>query len=466
MQLKQLNLKNFRCYQDLSLTFHPKLTVLVAINGEGKTTILDALRIGFWPFVSQFDLARTAYNDPANTLTLDDVRIVQMNENADQFQAMNQMQRQLPSQVQLECGVNNRAYEWARIRKSEARNSQTLEGEGCKKIKDLAKALQEKIRDPQASLQNLPLFGYYGTGRLWSHKRVTSSKKAGEDISKNIRTFAYQDCLDPASSFRQFEEWFSHIFKVAREQQIKALEQDKSLRLEDTSAYQLIQVVQTTVNHILEPLGWHSLAYSEQLDQSLILQHPKQGVLKVSQLSDGIKNMLGMVADIAYRCVLLNSHLGLQAAEQTSGVIMIDEVDMHLHPQWQQSVLGSLIKAFPNLQFVVTTHSPQVLTSVASESIRIFKDGKVFSAPKGSQGAEASRLLTRIFGVATRPPLEENTQKLEKYAQLVYEDNWQTEAALKLRKELDNIFGNEEPKLTELDLYIENRKWELSLEED
>ena len=128
MQLKQLNLKNFRCYQDLSLTFHPKLTVLVAINGEGKTTILDALRIGFWPFVSQFDLARTAYNDPANTLTLDDVRIVQMNENADQFQAMNQMQRQLPSQVQLECELNNRAYEWARIRKSEAKNSQTLEG--------------------------------------------------------------------------------------------------------------------------------------------------------------------------------------------------------------------------------------------------------------------------------------------------------------------------------------------------
>lgn len=466
MQLKQLNLKNFRCYKNLSLTFHAKLTVLVAVNGEGKTTILDALRIGFWPFVSQFDLARTTYNDPANTLTIDDVRLVQMTEQADQFQAMNQMLRQLPSQIQLECEFNKKAYAWMRLRKSEAKNSQTLEGEGCKVIKSLAKELQEKIRDPQASLQSLPLFGYYGTGRLWSHKRITSSKKTGDEINKNIRTFAYQDCLDPASSFRQFEEWFSQVFKVAREQQIKALEQDKKLKLEETGAYQLIQVVQTTVNHILAPLGWHSLAYSEQLDQSLILQHAKQGVLKVSQLSDGIKNMLGMVADIAYRCVQLNSHLGLQAAEQTSGVIMIDEVDMHLHPQWQQSVLGSLINAFPNLQFVVTTHSPQVLTTVASESIRIFKDGEVYSAPKGSQGAEASRLLTRIFGVAARPPLQKNTQKLEEYAQLVYADQWQAEKAIKLRQELDAIFGNEEPKLTELDLYKDNREWELSLEED
>ncbi|HKM38603.1 MAG TPA: AAA family ATPase [Thiopseudomonas sp.] len=466
MLLKQLNLKNFRCYENLSLAFHPKLTVLVAINGEGKTTILDALRIGFWPFVSQFDLARTAYNDPANTLTTDDVRITQMSSGGVQFQTLNQMTRHLPCKIQLECEFKNQSYEWARVRKSEAKNSRTLDGIGCKRIKGLAKNLQEKIRDPQAQSQALPLFGYYGTGRLWSHKRVTSSKKTGDEVSKNIRTFAYQDCLDPASSFRQFEEWFSQVFKIAREQQIKALEQDKKLRLEETSAYQLIQVVQTTVNHILEPLGWHSLAYSEQLDQSLILQHSKQGVLKVSQLSDGIKNMLGMVADIAYRCVQLNSHLGLQAAEDTTGVIMIDEVDMHLHPQWQQSVLGSLMKAFPSLQFVVTTHSPQVLTTVASESIRIFKDGEVYSAPKGSQGAEASRLLTRIFGVATRPPLEENTKNLEEYAQLVYADKWNTESALKLRKKLDEIFGNEEPKLTELDLYIENREWELSLEED
>lgn len=466
MQLRHLKLKNFRCYESLTMTFHPKLTVLVAINGEGKTSILDALRIGFWPFVSQFDLARTAYSDPANTITIDDVRTQLLNKDTPEYGALTPMARQLPSEIQLECQLEHATYQWTRVRKSESPRSQTRDGPGSKKIKLVAEQLQESIRQPMSNPLALPLFGYYGTGRLWSHKRLTGNKKAGDEVSKNIRTFAYQDCLDPASSFRQFEEWFSHVFKIGREQQIKALENNQALKLEDTGAFQLIKVVQSAVDCILAPLGWYGLAYSEQLDQSLTLQHAKQGLLKVSQLSDGIKNMLGMVADIAYRCVLLNSHLGLYAANQTTGVILIDEVDMHLHPQWQQSVLGSLTKAFPSLQFVVTTHSPQVLTTVASECIRVIKEGEVFAAPKGSQGAEASRLLKSIFDVDVRPPLEENTQKLEEYAQLVYDDQWHSTRAVELRTVLDEVFAHEEPKLTELDLYIENRQWELSLEED
>ena len=74
MKVEKITLKNFRCYQDLAINIHDKLTVLVAVNGEGKTSILDALRIALWPFISQFDLARTAYSDPANTITIDDVQ--------------------------------------------------------------------------------------------------------------------------------------------------------------------------------------------------------------------------------------------------------------------------------------------------------------------------------------------------------------------------------------------------------
>lgn len=72
-------------------------------------------------------------------------------------------------------------------------------------------------------------------------------------------------------------------------------------------------------------------------DESLVLKNKNKGKFKVAQLSDGIKNMLGLVADIAYRCVLLNGHLNKDAAKKTQGVIMIDEVDMHLHPAWQQT---------------------------------------------------------------------------------------------------------------------------------
>lgn len=459
MKIEQLKLKNFRCYETLDVDFHDNLTVLVAINGEGKTTILDALRIALWPFVSQFDLARTAYNDPANTITIDDVRIIPLGSEG-------QMARLLPSKVEVSVELFGGSQRWERLRERESKRSQTLDGQGAKEIKNLASGLQTAIRKPENSAKSLPLFGYYGTGRLWSHKRVTSSKRAADSANKSIRTFAYQDCLDPASSYRQFEEWFTHIYKVAREQQIQALEKDQPIKLEETEAYRLIKVVQKAVDIILQPLGWKKLEYSEQFAQSLVMRHEQHGVMKVSQLSDGIKNMLGMVADIAYRCALLNSHLGVNAGEQTKGVVMIDEVDMHLHPQWQQTVLDSLTTAFPQLQFVVTTHSPQVLTTAPHECIRVINEGQLYAAPKGSQGAEASRLLKTIFNVDPRPPQQENTQKLNRYADLVYADQWKTADAMALRQELDEVYADQEPKLLELDLYIENREWELSLEED
>jgi len=461
MQLNKLELSNFRCYGKLDIHFHPRLTVLVAVNGEGKTSVLDALRIGLWPFVSQFDLARTG-SDPANNISLDDVRMMRVDDELAELAGG--MSRQLPCTVRLQGTLDEHELDWTRTRESEASRSHTLDGPGCKEIKALANELQQAVRNLDAPRQMLPLFGYYGTGRLWSHKNAGASSVSS--ASKSIRTFAYQDCLDPGSSYRQFEEWFTRAYKSAREQQIKSLEEQQPITLKQTTAYSLISVVQRAVNAVLQPLGWQDLEYSEKYDKTLILSHPQQGTLKVSQLSDGIKNMLGMIADIAYRCVMLNGHLGTAAADETRGVIMIDEVDMHLHPQWQQEVLGSLMKAFPALQFVVTTHSPQVLTTVASESIRIFKDGKLYAAPKGSKGAESSRLLKRIFDVDTRPPQDPNTQKLNQYADLVYADQWDDPLAKALREELNEIFVNEEPMLLELDLYRENREWELSLEKD
>ncbi|WP_250666481.1 AAA family ATPase, partial [Escherichia coli] len=106
-----------------------------------------------------------------------------------------------------------------------------------------------------------------------------------------------------------------------------------------------------------------------------------------------------MIGDIAYRCIKLNPHLGGDAARQTRGVVLIDEVDMHLHPRWQQIILTQLREVFPQIQFVITTHSPQVLTSVPSECIRILKDNKVYSAPPGTEGSEPERMLRQVLGL-------------------------------------------------------------------
>jgi len=462
MKLTTIILKNYRCYQDLTIDLHPQTTVLVANNGQGKTTILDAIRVALWPYVSQFDLSRTGYAEPANTITIDDVRIIRSSTSAG---LTDEMVRLIPASVKAIGDYGDGETIWERFRDSEASKSQTKDDKTCRELKFFAKQLQQDIRNLESPPITLPVFGYYGTGRLWKEKRLTESKKGRNSNDKNIRTFAYRDCLDPASSYHQFEEWFSNAYKKVLEYQLQQVQQGAKTIEVDPILETPVKVVQDAVNEVLKPVGWKYLHFSQR-DNALVLRHDEYGVIKAEQLSDGIKNILAMVADIAYRCVLLNSHLGKDAAKKSGGIIMIDEVDMHLHPRWQQTVVESLQSAFPKIQFILTTHSSQVLTTVPSQCIRIISDGEVHAAPKGSKGAESSRLLKRILGVDSRPQNDENTQLLQAYEKLVYADKWNTDEARQKREKLDDIYSGEEPKLTELDLYIENRNWELDIEEN
>ena len=443
MKLDSISLKNFRCYGDISLALHPKVTVLVANNGQGKTALLDAIRIGLWPYVSSFDLAKTASADPANTITVADTLMLKADKN---------MVRQLPSEVILIGNYGDGTKTWMRFRDSEARKSQTKDDSQTRALKDFAVDLQKSIRDVNAKPKSLPIFGFYGTGRLWNEKRLTESKKGSSNRKgdESIRTFAYRDCLDPASSYKQFEEWFIRAFKKIREEQILQLESGASSLVSDPTIENPVNVIQWAVNELLKDTGWQNLSYSETHDKSLVLHHLEKGALKVDQLSDGIKNMLAMVADIAYRCALLNAHLGADAALKSEGLVMIDEVDMHLHPQWQQTVVSGLAKAFPNIQFVITTHSPQVLSTVSAERIRIItheKDpetGLMISSArvpdKQSRGVASADVMAELQGVDPVPSVEE-AHWLTQYKQLITQGDQGSNDGQRLKNKILDHFG-------------------------
>lgn len=470
MKLKEIRLKNFRCYEDLTVPLNEKLTVLVAPNGQGKTTILDAISIALWDFVKKFDLAKPypAYNIG---ISKDDIRITRLSiphhkdiEEIEEYHLHGGMARQLNTEI---IATNTQNFIWVRYKDSEVAGSRTKEDKRAKELQNKAKEIQQKIRlnNPDEKPQSLPLFSYYGTGRLWDEKRLMERLKQNKDDEK-IRTFAYQNSLDPASNYKQFENWFINKYmQLEREARI-AWEMNKQYSKLYDQIKDGISNIHQSINKVLGIVKWGNPEYSEIFDKEIVLHHKKYGTLKLNQLSDGIQNVFGMVADIAYRCYLLNSHLGKNAAKETEGIVLIDEVDMHLHPEWQQVILRYLQEAFPNLQFIVTTHSPQVLTTVPSECIRIIDGQNIYHAPAGTKGAESSRLLERIFGVNSRPPEDENTKMLAEYRRLVYQDKWKSECALELRQKLNAIFQGEEPELTALDLYIDNREWELSLEEN
>ena len=474
MKLNNLLITNFRCFELLSIDLDEQLTVLVAKNGQGKSAVLDAIRIGLWPFISGFDLARNPGNEAANNISIDDLRTIKKHDSTiaqNQAVRYDEMVRKLPCDIALEGNLGFTlsglelfmgAMTWKRFRTSEAKSARTGDDAYSEKIKHLASMAQNQVRNTNSPDIDLPVIAYYGTGRLWSQKRLTE-RKSRQDASFYMRLFGYRDCLDPSSSYKHFADWFTWIFECYREQQINEKEKDVS---KSVSVWEnTIQVVQQAINSILQEMGWHSLEYSVSHGKALILKHDEQGTLKVEQLSDGIRNVLAMVGDIAYRCIKLNPHLGLNAAKEARGVVMIDEIDMHLHPAWQQTILANLIKAFPKIQFIVTTHSPQVISTVPGHQIRILDGNQVYSAEtEGTKGAESSRILKRIFCVDPRPKDDPNTILLNEYLDLVYADKW--EQAKTMRKQLDAIYQGSEPALTEADLYIENRQWELDIEEN
>ena len=174
MKLTKLNLDNFRCFEHLEIDLHPELTVLVAENGQGKSSVLDALRISLWPFVSSFDLARNAFNDPGNAIAIDDVRLIKL-ESGD-------MARQLPSRVAMtgDFGVGHEKT-WIRYRDKEAKLTKTKDGGDTGFMRQWASVIQSQIRDPNKSTLDLPVFGYYGTGRLWAQKKLTETIRGKDD---------------------------------------------------------------------------------------------------------------------------------------------------------------------------------------------------------------------------------------------------------------------------------------------
>jgi predicted ATP-binding protein involved in virulence len=167
--------------------------------------------------------------------------------------------------------------------------------------------------------------------------------------------------------------------------------------------------------------------------------------LSLNQLSDGYRSMLAMVMDFSRRLVQANPDL--ENPLEAEAILLIDEVELHLHPEWQQEVIPALRRAFPNTQLILTTHSPQVLTTIDSRCIRILREDHVESAPPGTSGAESKRMLETVLGTESRPPGNPAVAALARLFQCIREDN--LEEAKRLADELDGSFGGNDPSIDE-----------------
>lgn len=433
MQIERLRLKNFRCYTELDIDFEPQLTVIVGENGKGKTAIFDALAIALEPYLRSFGL------EGRKLLAKDVRRVPVYNEKTKHIENMTS---RYPLELRLDGEALGRPLSCTR----RLLVGNIAEDEDAE-MRAVGKTLAEGSRqNPQTVL---PALAYYGTQRIW----VDSNLLKNYERSLTERSVGYEECLEPSSSYNTFGAWFEHVTRAAQQEVQHSAALQRNLLIK--------RAIQQAIDVCLESTGLHDLYYNYKLG-CFVVSHPLTGEMIVDDLSDGFRSVISMVADLAYRMVRLNPQLGEQAVVDTPGLVLIDEIDMHLHPLWQQTVLLDLQKAFPKVQFIVTTHSPQVLSSVPASSIRVLSWGREFEGVRHvdfSLGADSTQILQEIQHVDPRPQSLPVVQDLKHYLELVSEDKWDSKEALALRKKLDKWSRGREPALIRADMDIRLRQF-------
>ena len=320
MKLSHITLQNFRRYEAARFHFHERFTVLIGNNGKGKTTVLDAVAMMLNTYFQGSRMPTGGGN-----IGKADARLLYTEKEGQVF-------REQKTDVSLHATalLDGNELSWQRDI-----------GDRGGKAKNLVRlGTQARERIQQGESPDLPLLLYYGAGRLWNIHDDIETEKPSSQLD------AYRYCLDPKSDQKAFEKWFKKLAYT---------ELQKRTRIPATDVVR--QAVMTCIPGALD--FYHDTDYDE-----LTIKLEKEGLVPFNSLSDGYRNMVGMVADIAHRAARLNPDHGADAAIKTKGIVLIDEIDLHLHPKWQRRVVMDLKKAFPGLQFIASTHSPFILQSL------------------------------------------------------------------------------------------------------
>lgn len=378
MKIHKLRLKNFRCFEDLTLSLDPQYTILVGINGAGKSTILDALAVALGGYLAGFDGIRSNY------IQSEDAHC-KMHSAGSRIDVQAQFPVQVSAEAELDGG--KRIISWQR--ELNGTGKRTTHG-NSKEILAYAKELQESVRlGTKACI--LPMIAYYSTGRLWMQKR---SKKTADKKKETLnRQKGYMDCLDVASNEKQMMKWFEEMTYIQL-QEGKAVPELEAVKKALKACYMSSDAAITDAD-------FNYNVKSGELE-IIIYRENEVEKLPVKMLSDGEKGVISMVADIAYRMALLNPNL-YAAVLDTPGIVLIDEIDMHLHPLWQKKIMNDLTSIFPKVQFIVTTHSPNVLANITQEHIRILNHYQLYQAQNTTYGRSVEDILREIMGADVRP---------------------------------------------------------------
>jgi len=447
MHIDELKIQNFRCIKEINFKFSPdNIAVIIGINGVGKSSVLDSIAILLIQLETQIikiELVELFESDTVKQeinrfLTLDDINYESKQAN-----------------VSLRVSTDYHGIiSWDATRSIVNKG---IEG-NYHQISRYIEYLRQKLEsNPEF---NLPLLVYYRTRRMsldtQSNRRMSLDTQSinSEDLDSTIsqckinQLNAYRGAFNPEiNTFQDFLVWFRVEEDYENEIRLRQNNNYRSPNLEvirnaierflegfPNSNFSNLRVVRTTSHRNLN-------FTRSPIPPSLTITKNNQD-FKLEQLSDGEKMLLMLVTDLARRLAIANPGLGVDAL-QGQGIVLIDEIDLHLHPQWQRMVIPSLTRTFPNCQFIVTTHSPQVLSKVKKENVFILEDYKLVEVTPHTYGRDSNSILYELMDVKERPG--DVQEKIDACFALIDEEKIE-EAKVKLQ-ELADLFGENDAEI-------------------
>lgn len=376
MYISKIKLKNYRKFEEIDIEFDNYLSVLVGKNGAGKTSILEALTIAAGTFFFALDgvssigiRASDAYN-----------KFFNIGEDID-------VQKQFPVEITAIGHVNGRKIEWTRTLNSLGGKTTSI---NAKDMTFISTDYQERLMKGDSSLK-LPLIAYYGAGRLWDDHR---ENRAGI-YRHNTRINGYIDCLDGSANVKLLLDWF-------RRMTFKSIQNGKSneIYVAVKSAMEQCFSRLTGIEDVKVLVNPDTFA----IEINYCGIDKRRVQIPLDQLSDGYRCALSLIGDIAYRMATLNPQLSGDVLKETEGIVLIDEVDLHLHPEWQQHILNDLTETFPKIQFIVTTHAPAIINSIFQGSLLVIDDNShVIDRGDDAYGKDINTVVKTIMEANVRP---------------------------------------------------------------
>ena len=415
MKVKRLKMNSFRGISDLTLEFDTdEPTVFIGINGVGKSSILECLAILLSWLTKRI---QTPHSNGRSFNDEDDIK-----------NGCKETHNEITISINDWPEV---VWSLTKVRKGRSKDTSSNLGDLKKVVDNIHSQLDAN------SYAALPLAVYYPTNRAVLDIPLKIRKKHSfEPIT------AYDEVLTGGQiDFRRFFEWF-------RERE----DLENELRLNSSNEYRdhQLEAVRYAFANLLE--GWSNLRVRR--SPLLRMTADKQGEeLMVNQLSDGEKCLLALAGDLARRLAIANPNPDCNPLEG-SGVVLIDEIELHLHPKWQRAIIPNLKKTFPNCQFIITTHSPQVISDLQwVHLLRSTSEGIAIDRVP-SYGKDSNRILETLMGTPERP--QEIKESLRELFRLI--DKGELGKAREFRQNLADKMGEEDPEFVRADWLIQRKE--------